>query len=179
MNDASLFTMSLKIKLKYFFAVVFLVSCSQKQPGNKISEQELKEHFVNANKIMVKNESEEIDDFIKRHQWQMQTTGSGLKYEIYFKGKGPAAKKEQMHLLYYKLYLLDGTLIHASETNKPLNFSSGKAEVPKGLEEGVLLMHVGDKARFVIPSHLGYGVAGDGNKIPGNASLFYDVELVH
>ena len=39
-------------------------------------------------------------------------------------------------------------------------------------------MKEGDKARFVIPSHLAYGMQGDGNKIPGNSPLYYDVTLL-
>ena len=54
----------------------------------------------------------------------------------------------------------------------------GKAEVESGLEEGILLMKVGDKAKLVIPSHLAFGLLGDENKIPKRATLIYDVELV-
>jgi peptidyl-prolyl cis-trans isomerase A (cyclophilin A) len=40
------------------------------------------------------------------------------------------------------------------------------------------LLQVGDKARFVIPSHLAYGSRGAGGAIPPNATLIFDVELM-
>jgi len=50
--------------------------------------------------------------------------------------------------------------------------------VIEGWDEGIELLQVGDKARFVIPSHLGYGSRGAGGVIPPNATLVFDVELM-
>jgi peptidyl-prolyl cis-trans isomerase A (cyclophilin A) len=50
--------------------------------------------------------------------------------------------------------------------------------VIEGWDEGIALLQVGDKARFVIPSHLGYGSRGAGGVIPPNATLIFDVELM-
>jgi peptidyl-prolyl cis-trans isomerase A (cyclophilin A) len=50
--------------------------------------------------------------------------------------------------------------------------------VIEGWDEGIALLQVGDKARFVIPSYLGYGSAGAGGVIPPNATLVFDVELM-
>jgi FKBP-type peptidyl-prolyl cis-trans isomerase len=41
-----------------------------------------------------------------------------------------------------------------------------------------MLMKEGEKAIFIIPSHLAFGLLGDENKIPKRATLVYDVELV-
>ena len=51
-------------------------------------------------------------------------------------------------------------------------------EEEQGWDEGIQLLQVGDKARFVIPSHLAYGERGAGGVIPPNATLIFDVELV-
>ena len=51
-------------------------------------------------------------------------------------------------------------------------------QVIAGWDEGISLLRVGDKARFVIPSNLGYGNRGAGGAIPPNANLIFDVELV-
>jgi FKBP-type peptidyl-prolyl cis-trans isomerase len=43
-----------------------------------------------------------------------------------------------------------------------------------------LLLHLreGDKVQALIPSYLGYGVAGDGNKVPPKATLVYNFEIL-
>jgi FKBP-type peptidyl-prolyl cis-trans isomerase len=37
---------------------------------------------------------------------------------------------------------------------------------------------LGEKATFIVPSGLGYGKTGRGNKIPGETTLIFDVEMV-
>jgi len=54
----------------------------------------------------------------------------------------------------------------------------GHGGVESGLEEAVLLLHAGDKARIIIPSHLAYGLVGDDDKIPARATLIYEIELI-
>ena len=73
----------------------------------------------------------------------------------------------------------DGQVFDESYKRKqPLEFTVGIGQVIEGWDEGIMLLNVGDKARFVIPSHLGYGSRGAGGVIPPNATLIFDVELV-
>lgn len=81
--------------------------------------------------------------------------------------------------VHYKGQLLDGTVFDSSyKRNQPIDFPLGMGQVIPGWDEGISLLHVGDKARFVIPSDLAYGSAGAGGVIPPNAILIFDVELM-
>lgn len=106
-------------------------------------------------------------------------TASGLRYQIIQKGDGAKAEKGKKVSVHYKGQLPDGTVFDSSyKRNQPLEFALGVGQVIPGWDEGVGLLKVGDKARFVIPSDLAYGSAGAGGVIPPNATLIFDVELM-
>jgi len=106
-------------------------------------------------------------------------TTSGLRYQIIQKGSGIKAERGQQVSVHYQGALVDGTVFDSSYKRKePIEFQLGVGQVISGWDEGLQLLHVGDKARFVIPSDLAYGSAGAGGVIPPDAILVFDVELV-
>ena len=106
-------------------------------------------------------------------------TDSGLRYQILQKGTGKQATKGAGVSVHYKGQLLDGTVFDSSYKRKePIDFNVGLGQVISGWDEGIQLLKVGDKARFVIPSDLAYGDAGAGGVIPPGATLIFDVELM-
>ncbi|WP_417889190.1 peptidylprolyl isomerase [Xanthomarina gelatinilytica] len=108
-----------------------------------------------------------------------EETESGLRYQILQKGTGKQAEKGKTVSVHYKGQLADGTVFDSSYKRKqPLEFPVGVGQVIPGWDEGIQLLHVGDKARLVIPSDLGYGSRGAGGVIPPDAILIFDVELM-
>ncbi len=79
--------------------------------------------------------------------------------------------------------LLDGTVFDASSqhNNVPLQFVVGATpkQVISGFDEGISLMHKGDKATLLIPSNLAYGFNGAGTSVPANTVLRFDVEVTN
>lgn len=109
-----------------------------------------------------------------------EKTASGLRYKIIQKGDGAQAEKGKTVSVHYKGQLADGTVFDSSyKRNQPLEFPIGVGHVIAGWDEGIQLLQVGDKARLVIPSDLGYGERGAGGVIPPNAVLVFDVELMN
>ncbi|WP_372769049.1 peptidylprolyl isomerase [Lutibacter sp.] len=106
-------------------------------------------------------------------------TPSGLRYKILQEGSGKKATKGSVVSVHYKGQLLDGTVFDSSYSRKqPIDFELGVGQVISGWDEGIQLLKVGDKARFVIPSNLAYGSQGAGGVIPADATLIFDVELM-
>ncbi len=108
-----------------------------------------------------------------------EKTKSGLRYQIIQKGNGKNAEKGQTVSVHYKGMLPNGQVFDSSYQRKqPIDFTLGIGQVISGWDEGIQLLQVGDKARFVIPSNLAYGSQGAGGVIPPNATLIFDVELM-
>jgi FKBP-type peptidyl-prolyl cis-trans isomerase len=106
-------------------------------------------------------------------------TESGLRYKIIQKGNGKKAEAGKTVSVHYTGQLENGKTFDSSyPRKKPIEFPLGKGHVIEGWDEGIQLLQVGDKARFVIPSYLGYGTSGAGGVIPPNATLVFDVELM-
>ena len=108
-----------------------------------------------------------------------ESTESGLRYKMIQKGDGAKAEKGKQVSVHYEGSLLSGDVFDSSyKRNSPIDFQLGIGQVIPGWDEGISLLKVGDKARFVIPSDLAYGSAGAGGVIPPNATLIFDVELM-
>ena len=109
---------------------------------------------------------------------EMQKTASGLEYGVLQKGrdeKGPVA--EDTVEVHYTGWLTDGTKFDSSR-DRGQTATFPLTGVIKGWTEGLQLMAPGSRYKFVIPGDLGYGAAGSPPKIPANATLVFDVELV-
>ncbi|MBK9290644.1 MAG: FKBP-type peptidyl-prolyl cis-trans isomerase [Bacteroidetes bacterium] len=146
------------------------------EPATK--EADLKESLIKANRYLIRSEEEDIDDFLRRYGWKMQKTGTGLRYSIETPGKGDKARYGQLVTLKYKVMLLTGDVIYDSEQLGLKQFVVGRGGVETGLEEGIVMLRKGDKAKFILPSHLAFGLLGDSEKIPPRTPIVYLIEVV-
>lgn len=125
-------------------------------------------------------------------------TASGLVYKITEKGNGAKPADGTQVMLNYSGYLEDGFLFDSSIAQVakdmgnyipqkdqagayvPIPFTIGtKSGMIPGFLEGLEHMNPGDKAIIFIPSHLGYGEKGaPRGKIPGNANLVFELEMI-
>lgn len=171
-------TIKLYIAL-FSFITVFLTGCNDdSSSATKQPDKQLTESLLKANRYLVKQEKEDIDNYIRRHGWVMLETGSGLQYFIEEKGSGEQVVAGKVITLKYTTRLITGDLIYSSNESGLKTFVVGHGGVESGIEEAVLLLHAGDKARIIIPSHLAYGLVGDDDKIPARATLIYEIELI-
>ncbi|MEX1220673.1 MAG: FKBP-type peptidyl-prolyl cis-trans isomerase [Idiomarina sp.] len=105
-------------------------------------------------------------------------TESGLQYEVLEQGDGEKPAETDMVEVHYEGTLVNGEVFDSSiERGEPAVFPLNR--VIPGWTEGVQLMSVGSKYRFVIPSELAYGDREvGGGQIPPNSTLIFEVELM-
>ncbi len=161
------------------FLLIASISCRQehKPPEQKNASND-KENLARANKFLVTKDNERITSYIERRNWELNLNESGLWIEIYDVKNSKKPQDGQQVSLKYKLSLLDGKNCYDSDYDGLLNFRIGHNELPQGLNESVLLLGKGDKARLIIPPFLAYGLLGDQNKIPARAIIVYEIELI-
>lgn len=129
--------------------------------------------------------------YIADNKLVVKTTPSGLKYVITKTSLKPKPLTGDTVMVNYTGKLLNGQVFDSSieavakqagldqqgRTYEPIKFPVGTSQVIKGWDEGLLLLHEGEKATFIIPSALAYGNEGSG-PIPPASTLVFDVELV-
>lgn len=105
------------------------------------------------------------------------TLPSGLQYRVLTEGHGPLASDSTEVEVNYEGSLIDGTVFDSSyKRGKPATFKP--SQVIKGWQEALTKMPEGSVWNLYIPASLGYGERGQGQEIPGNATLIFKVELV-
>lgn len=155
-----------------------LFSCQDgKQRQHVGNQHQLKESLEKANRYLVNDEEEDINNYVARHKLDMVATGTGLRYKILKAGTGEAIREGQTVTLDYELKDIKGDLIYSSKEDGVKTFVVGHGDVESGLDEAVRHLHQGDVAVVIIPSHLGYGLLGDQKRIPEYATLIYTIRI--
>ena len=108
----------------------------------------------------------------------IQTTESGLQYEIIKSGNGKRPSKVDSVSVHYHGTLIDGTVFDSSvERGTPASF--GVHQVIPGWTEALQLMDIGSKYRLFIPQELAYGAnPHPGGPIQPFSALIFEVELL-
>lgn len=107
-------------------------------------------------------------------------SGDSLEITDVVEGSGPAVRKGSAISVEYTGRLVDGTVFDSSkDAGKAFTFIVGNGTVIRGWDLGVIGMKKGGKRKLVVPPRLGYGAAGSPPRIPGDATLIFEIELVH
>ena len=164
----------------YLLAIGILCSCKGKSPS-PMTDQELSQaqkNLIVENKRQHAEEMKTIKALISERGWPMIETPTGLHYMMVEPGTGKRAEKDEHVFIAYTIRLLDGTVCYEANASDAKEIHIGHDNIEIGLHEAMQLMHEGEKARFIFPSHLAFGFTGDSRKIPQNASLIYEIQLL-
>ena len=167
---------------KYLILMLLLAlfSCDNNEPKQQLSitKSEMKNSMEKANRYLLNEEEEDIENYVKRHDLTMTSTGTGLRYQILKQGSEKKIEKGEQVTLEYELHSIAGDLIYSSENDGVKSFVVGEGTVESGLDEAMTYLHRGDVAKLIIPFHLAYGLHGDDDKIPEYATLVYTIKII-
>lgn len=170
---------------RYFFimlcGLLFMVACKQRSPQpapQQPTEREIRERLIQANKSLLQAEEQRIQEYVANRQWQMTTTGTGLRYWIEQEGSGDRPMEGETVQIRYAVSLLNGDLLYTANEIGVRKMTLGKNTEVSGLDEAIRLLRPGAHAKLILPAHLAHGLVGDGDRIPAKAALVYDLEFL-
>ncbi|MAA65173.1 MAG: peptidylprolyl isomerase [Alteromonadaceae bacterium] len=136
-----------------------------------------KEQMAKVEKMAEENKKKGEDYLAKNAKRDgVETTDSGLQYEVIEEGDGPKPSESDSVTVHYTGELLNGDVFDSSrERGEPVTFQL--SQVIPGWTEGLQLMEEGGRYKFYIPSDLAYGPGGN-RSIGPNETLVFDVELI-
>jgi FKBP-type peptidyl-prolyl cis-trans isomerase FkpA len=156
-----------------------LLTAPELAQAMKDFQQRAQESMVAKQKAAAAENSTKGTAFLNENKSKsgVQTTASGLQYQVLSEGTGPKPKATDTVSVNYTGTLIDGTKFDSSyDRGQPVTFPVNG--VIPGWTEGLQLMNVGSKYKFFIPGELAYGERSPGPEIPPNSTLIFEVELL-
>ena len=167
------------IKVSFFLFISSLIfSCSSNEVKKEIDWN--KKKSMELNRKLAQKEKMDILMYLENHQkLKMNQSGSGLFYQIVKSNEqGLVAKPGLEASVRYKISFLNGDLCYETPKDEVSYFKIDHSDIESGVQEGVKKMKKGERAIFIVPSHLAHGITGDQNKIPPATTLVIEIELI-
>lgn len=156
---------------------------------SRMSREEIQEALMAYQQQLQEQESAKVEELAKKNSEAgeaflaenaeregVETTDSGLQYEVLEEGDGEKPEATDQVKVHYTGELLSGEVFDSSrERGEPVTF--GLNQVIPGWTEGLQLMNEGSRVKLYIPSDLAYGPGGN-RGIGPNETLVFDVELI-
>ncbi len=120
--------------------------------------------------------ADRIEEIERLAEGGLVTTESGLRYADILVGPGAVPFLSDLVEFQYRGTLVDGTEFESTYQTKPALVALGNL-IP-GLREGLSTMAEGGRRVLIIPPKLAYGPGGIPGRIPSNATLVYEIELL-
>jgi FKBP-type peptidyl-prolyl cis-trans isomerase FklB len=138
--------------------------------------QEKLQEFMNK-KVSVEKEKGRL--FLEKNKKQPGVTElpNGIQYTIIKQGEGIKPRVQDTIKVHYRGTTIDGEIFDESyKRGEPIEFPL--ENLIEGWKQALVLMPVGSKWKIFLPSDYGYGDNGQGPKIPGGATLIFELELL-
>lgn len=157
-------------------ALFLMAGCHRTPPiiePESNNEAAIKEHLINANKVVAESEDTQINAYIERRGWKMESLTGGVRLMVTKQGNGSTIDYDDKVILNYSVSALDGNTIYSQISDTII---VGKNQTTSGMEIALKKLNRGSDAIVILPSQTAYGVVGDGDKIPTRAVLVIDLK---
>jgi FKBP-type peptidyl-prolyl cis-trans isomerase FklB len=155
----------------------------------RLSQEEIQEALMTYQQQLQEQQASKVEELASKNKEAgeaflaenaekegVETTDSGLQYEVIEEGDGEKPAAEDSVKVHYTGELISGEVFDSSrERGEPVTFKL--EQVIPGWTEGLQLMPEGSRYKLYIPADLAYGQGGN-QRIGPNETLVFDVELL-
>ena len=181
--------------------LIFLISCSNnyQDPINTMRDNNKKKNLIDLNKSIYKNEEFKIDSFIDVVNLPFLKDKTGVRFykesiscsqdlnffpeegDVVTIGYYCVSLDEYMHgsIDSIKYSLFNHDQLWNYNFNDTVSFQLGYSKQMSGLNYAIKLLKIGDKAKIIIPSYLGFGMSGYFDEVKPYETLVLNVELLN
>ena len=156
---------------------LFVLGCGESAQHRPLNEAQVREQLMQYNRSRVAEEDTLIERFMRRHELDFLRSPTGMRYSIDHQVVGPQLVTGDFVAINFRIYLLDSTLCYDNIGASRVSMVVNGSDMAAGFHELVPIVGRGGVARSIWPARLGYGVAGDLNRIPPEAILLVDLEV--
>jgi len=161
---------------------IFLFSCKpdvQRPETENKAQKYIDEALIESNKFIVRHVQDHISNFVRRRNWEMNETESGLWLGFMQEREGKLPEEGDIITYLVNKYLINGTLIDSTNQYFPLKYQLGSGRIETGLNEAFYLIPEKSVARVILPPYLAYGNTGEiENNIPRGAILVFEISVI-
>lgn len=118
-------------------------------------------------------------DIVESKWPDAKKSNTGIRYIVEKPGSGPLLVPGDKIMVVYTASLLNGKVFdRVLDRVHPLTFRVDRGDVIEGWDQILQMMRPGAKWIVIVPPELGYGRRGNPPRVPGYATLVFDVEIV-
>tara|TARA_B100001250_G_C19770568_1_gene776979 strand:- start:459 stop:983 length:525 start_codon:yes stop_codon:yes gene_type:complete len=172
--------------MRLFFVLLFLIACqsSYQKKINNPSNNHIDNFFINANKTIIQNEELKIDSILESSTMSFVKHHLGIRFFLEDTRTSTVSaeypKDGDLVIIEYSCHVFDDLNdLMIDNIVDTLGFQIGYSKQMRGLNYAIKLLSVGDKAKIIIPSYLGFGMSGYGKVVPPYSTLVLNVKLLN
>lgn len=118
-------------------------------------------------------------EFVEKTWPEAKKTSTGIRYLVLREGQGEIGRPGDRAAVLYIGRLLNGTEFDRNvDREHPFTFRIGRGMVIQGWDQIMQQMKPGEKRLVIIPPELAYGTRGAPPKIPRDATLVFEMEVL-
>lgn len=172
--------------MKTRFGIILLLlimSCAGPEPRKPVQTKSgsFFKASIERSKKLLQLEEEKIQEIIRTDSlkhYSHSASGSWYHYLAVNDSTDYTPKTDDLVVMTYDLLTLENDTLYTQEDIGVVSYKVDKQELFIGLRNAIKLLKEGEKATFLFPSSLGFGIHGDNNKIETNVPLKSTVHIL-